>query len=333
MKTKLFALFMIVALCFTFIACKEEPATPEAPLELEVGEGCKYTTLKAAVDAVPAGKTANITIQSNETLTAQIVIANKTINLIAGDNNVVLTDGLTAATYSGGNYAALFEVYGTGKLTLSGSADEKTLTFYGAGSGASYKRRIMFNVASQAEHPDDTSAEMVINDGVVITNVYSTYTGAILRGYGKFTINGGTFTANTATVNGVVGNIYGPITINGGTFSNNTQAGASTKGGVFNMPNSEIGVLTINGGTFTGNTGGTQGCVVQAFDSAGGVYINGGTFTNNTGTGSTGAIIYVLGAGSITGGTFSGNTPCDIKHSSSCVVDAKLKLAADVEAM
>lgn len=101
------------------------------------------------------------------------------------------------------------------------------------------------------------SISIVINDSVgtaVVTGgVGYEHSGTVKGGAifvnaslgGTLTINGGTYTGNTATLGGVVHSVGTNVIINGGTYTNNT---AKSGGGIYATN------LTINGGVITGNT-------------------------------------------------------------------------------
>lgn len=115
----------------------------------------------------------------------------------------------------------------------------------------------------------------------------------------SLTINGGTFSNNSATGNG--GLIYangGTLTINGGTFTGNSTSNGN--GGAIYANNT---TTTINGGTFTSNSATGNG---NHTGGGGAIYANNGTlavtganvmFSNNTATCKTGT--YSIGGGAI----------------------------------
>ena len=120
------------------------------------------------------------------------------------------------------------------------------------------------------------------------------------------------FAGNSATNGGVVYNEGGVVTVEGGTFSGNS---ATQLGGVI-WSESQQGALQIIGGQFSQNTATNNGSVIfcnnKNADGSPGSRITGGTFTGNTVT--NGGAIANTGNLLIGGVTFSNNGTYDIWH-------------------
>jgi hypothetical protein len=130
----------------------------------------------------------------------------------------------------------------------------------------------------------------------------------------SLTVNGGTFTANTADNGGAIYDNTdgdGPE-VNDATFTAN--AALDEGGAIFTSANGDGPEVT--GGSFTGNTAGGDGGAIYDNVGAGGaledgVEVTGGTFTGNTASTGSGGAIYEDSAGNgveVNGGTFTANT-------------------------
>lgn len=125
-----------------------------------------------------------------------------------------------------------------------------------------------------------------MNDNSKITNCTSTKTGSLYGGAGVrmsnnavFTMNGNSSITNCQAYNGAAVNIYGgKFVMNGGSITNNTadQYG----GGVcIQYSSSDAGTFELNGGTITGNHA-KYGGGIYAY--SGKITSTGGTICNNT---------------------------------------------------
>jgi len=151
----------------------------------------------------------------------------------------------------------------------------------------------------------------VDSGGSLIMNNGSNNSGVDVSG--KFIMNGGTISRNTAYGSGVSIGSGGTFTMNNGTISGFTafsSYGVGSGGGVYVGASlyEGNGTFIMNGGTISGNTATVNG---------GGVYVYSGTFTMNSGIisrntaggGGGGGGVYVAEKGTFTmsGGTISGN--------------------------
>ena len=279
-----------------------------------------------------------------------------TINIISGSisNNTAVSGGAiyaksTTITISGGTFDANASTNNGGfintesdvDITVTGGELTNTNTSWNgafmisAGCSLTITGGKFNNNKNKVIYASGTGATVEVSgDDTEFSGNTSTSGGVFLIRNASLTINGGSYTNNSATsyYGGVIDTEAGAtITINGGTFSGNT---AKAYGGVINAVK-EGTVVNITGGTFTGNTGTVRAGVIFADTKAvvnisgtpkftdnkaqhGGaifaisssqVNIEGGEFTGNTVSGN-GAVIYVhtSSAVNITGGTFSGNT-------------------------
>jgi len=141
--------------------------------------------------------------------------------------------------------------------------------------------------------------------------------GGAIDNYGTLTVNGCTFTGNTATYSGgaiindeveVNGNeIQGTLTVNGCSFTGNTAISSGSEGGAICNYGT---ALTVTGSNFTGNTaaGDDAGGAIY---TAGACAVTGSTFKSNKAD--DGGAIYSAEVGilNINGCTFTSNTATD----------------------
>ena len=167
------------------------------------------------------------------------------------------------------------------KLTLGQNGIVGPLTFDGANRAASTP---MINIAA--------GGDLVMNDGIVLQNRFSSGSAGAVNSNGTFTMNGGTISGNRSTQGGgvqVSGNIF---TMNGGMITMNT---ATTQGGgVFVGP---VGEFIMTGGTIHNNEA----------PNGGGVRVNGlftmegsAVISNNTATSGGGGGVRFANGGSVT---------------------------------
>lgn len=287
----------IAIAALVLILCASCATAPNSAVTLELdGQKLPFETIEEAVAAIPAGAEGTVIVNSDVTVTTAMTISDKTVNLTNGKNPVVITD-VTGNEDVKTN--SIFTIDGTGKVTVKGTA-AGYLTLQGTGMDCIYKNRTMFNVGPQ-EGDKSTAATLVV-ENVTIQNVYSTYTGAIMRGFGNVTFTDVICQDCQCTVNGMFMCLYGVGVINGGTFQNCEVGG---NGGFIQVTNTDNVSLTVNGATFTGINGAQLGTVVNSYAKSK-VVLNDCTVTGNTCWGAGGAI-YCLGNWEINGGTFTDN--------------------------
>ena len=321
-----------------------------------------YSTYGGAINvqAIKSLTVNGAVIQNNKGRVGGAICAtgtsNKTINIISGSisNNTAVSGGAiyaksTTITISGGTFDSNASTNNGGfintesdvDITVTGGELTNTNTSWNGafvisagcsltitgGKFNNNKNKVIFVTGTGA------IAEISGDDTEFSGNISSSG-GVFLIRNASLTINGGSFTNNSATgyYGGVIDTEAGAtITINGGTFSGNT---AKAYGGVINAVK-EGTVINITGGIFTGNTGTVRAGVIFADSSAvvnisgtakfadnkaqhGGVIyatssaqinIEGGEFTGNTVSGN-GAVVYVdtNSTATITAGTFTNNT-------------------------
>ena len=209
------AFFMAVALAPVNVFAADSDV-PEGAVAKVESSGEYYDTLQEALDAA---KDIMIDVDhENQTVT---LVADTTesvdvtwVKKLGTSNNFNLTIDLAGHTIHGaGDSVMAFNVSGTG--------------------GTSYHMNVTIN---------DSSTEKT---GTVRGGVASSGGGIYFNGKSgdTLTINGGTFTENSATGSG--GAVYGlKVVVNGGTFTGNT---ASSGGAIYATD------VTVNGGVITGN--------------------------------------------------------------------------------
>jgi hypothetical protein len=189
-----------------------------------------------------------ITLKKDET------IAPKTLSYNGKNVGIILAGGAFERIVSLSADGAMFTVGSGVTLTLGGN-----VTLRGRSSNTDSLVSVSYG------------GTLVMNTGSKITgNTTSHFGGGVDVDSGKFTMNGGEISGNTADYGGGVHiyGTYGTFTMNGGEISGNT---ASPGGGVYISD----GTFTMSGGKISGNTASNWG--------GGGVYVGDGTFTMNGG--------------------------------------------------
>ena len=179
-----------------------------------------------------------LTLKDSDPSKTHYVTLNNYIATAVADTGTetTVTNGTGTVKVSGG--------YITGGTHSRGSAlwNKGTVNLYGGVFIGNTGQRGTVYTGVQ----NGVSGTTKVYDGCVITyNSVSSFGGAIHVEKGSVTVNGGTFSYNHA--NGYGGAIHGTNTINGGSFTGNS---AGTGGAI-------SGPATINGGNFTGNTSNT----------------------------------------------------------------------------
>lgn len=196
---------------------------------------------------------------------------------------------VNGGTWSGNsaNFAGAFYSQGSELVSINGVTIEGNVTAAGSGTDGG----AVYNIGDQLFITDTTFRNNTANrDGGAITNT------------GTASIGNTTFVNNTAATNaGAVLNLNGTLTIDGGSFSTNS---AMAGGAVYNT-----GALTINDATLSDNdalSGGDGGAIYN--DSAAQLEINRSTLNGNSAD-IGGAIYSVNSLGSVTvsNSTISGN--------------------------
>ncbi len=145
-----------------------------------------------------------------------------------------------------------------------------------------------------------SAGKFFMNGGTISSNT-AKYSGAVyVAGSGMFVMTGGTIESNTAESGGGAVYTTGTVNFTGGTITKNY----AVIGGVYVASN---GKFTMDGDALiTANTGSSAGAVFV--NSGSGTYftMNGGTISNNKAIGAGG--IYSAGKTDILGGTITGNT-------------------------
>jgi hypothetical protein len=145
----------------------------------------------------------------------------------------------------------------------------------------------------------------IFNDGSATVSgcTLSSNSGSGIANNGSLTVCASTLSGNSAPNGGGIFNESGPVTITGSTLSGNSAT--EDGGGVYTGP----GTLTITGSTLSGNSAGHDG---------GGIYnravliLNNSTITGNSAGYSGGGIFNPGGSLTVSGSTFSMNTPDNI---------------------
>nr|WP_255590928.1 Ig-like domain-containing protein [Methanobacterium spitsbergense] len=159
-------------------------------------------------------------------------------------------------------------------------------------------------------------------DGNILTVTDCTFTsnragfGGCIYNRGSMTVDGSTFTDNTAFgVGGAIGNDGGTVTVNNSTFTSNS---AIYNGGAI----SNYGTVTVTDSTFTTNSANSGGGSIFNNGNTSTLTVNNSTFTSNSANSGGGAINNFYGTLNVSFCRIIGNTPYDIYSSGgSCDVD------------
>ncbi len=262
MTRKLLATLLLVAMlisCFSGVTmvhaedvdltADEEVTTPETGEEEVPEEDPEPTELSGELTELPAGEYVlvdDVTMMNTINLEGAVEIDLAGYTLTAPEN---------AQAFTGSNYAS---------LTVTDSSEEGTGTIQGNGTVAAYGGFMTV--------PYRGGFYMT---GGTITGFTSTANGGVFYWGGERTIvlNDVTVTNNTAVLGGVFkgDGRLSTLTINGGTYTGNT---ASSTGSIMH---SNWVALTINGATITGNAG--KDATIYM---AGSFTMNGGSISGNT---------------------------------------------------
>jgi uncharacterized repeat protein (TIGR01451 family) len=137
---------------------------------------------------------------------------------------------------------------------------------------------------------------------LVLSNTAAGYGGGI-QGGGPTVVNGGLFQNNSSGLNGGGMSVANTIDITGTQFISNATVGSSGAGGGAAAASYTV---TVNGGYFALNRASSQrgGALWTGL----GMQLNNSTFLTNTAASGDGGAVAALGATSISGGLFRGNT-------------------------
>lgn len=198
-------------------------------------------------------------------------------------------------------------VFNLGNLTVSGCTFTANMAEYGSAifnANTLYVDNSIFNGnlgLSISSIFNDADATAQVRNSVFTDNGVDGDAGAI-ENNGDLTLNGCTFTSNSAASAGAIMNT-GTMNITGCTFTGN-NATYEVGGAILNT-----GLLTINDSTFTGNTADDDGEAGGAiFNEGGTINIKNSTFTSNTADLSGGAIYSYNGVLNIADSVFSSNS-------------------------
>ena len=231
-------------------------------------------------------------------------------NSIVTISGATLQNNKTAA--HGGAMSISGKLEATGGLITNNSTSTESghggaMIIYGSSDTSTLSNITISNNTTLGVNGNITlwyNSKVIFNEGTVIIG-NSSGRGAVYvygdatYGYGTLTINGATFSNNSATSYG--GSIYnlGTVTINNATITGNT---ATYGAGIYNNNS-----LTINNANISNNTASNNGGAIYNHTNAT-LNISGGTFTGNTASGYAGAL-YNLGTANISGtATFTNNT-------------------------
>jgi hypothetical protein len=238
-----------------------------------------HPTLEEALDSIPDGETAIVTVFAYQELPATNI----------ADRNISIIPGGASRTIQLTGQGSLFTVDTGGMLILEGASATETLTLRGVNDN---------NAALIAVN---TGGVLILNNNATITGNtriidFGSGAGVRVEYDGIFTMNGGTIAGNTAAQGGgVFVSGSGVFNMSGGTITGNItdeyDGGGVYVGGTFNMSGNAIiegntagcygggvfvryGTFNMSGGIITGNTAEHYGD---------GVYVESGTFTMSGG--------------------------------------------------
>lgn len=265
--------------------------------------GKEYATLADAIAEAPTDGTGTVIEILDD------IVLSSPVQVTDG-RNIVLTDDGTAHTISRdftsstNNQNMMFYIKPNSAMTLKGT-ENGGLTIQGMGEDNT-ENASAYRLVVRVGDSKDTTAKLIIEDGVTITGNYSEQSGGVALVYGTVEMNGGTITGNKTTKNGGVFQMASgsSVIINGGSITNNTAGGT---GGVFQI--SANAALTVNGGEISGNNSGGAGGAIQVAAN-GSLTINGGTISgNHSGAEMNGGAIQLANNATMvmTGGSITGN--------------------------
>lgn len=254
-----------------------------------------YNTLQDAVNAVESGLAESTVIE---------VLANVTlsepITLLEGQK-VVLRNSTGAEvklTRDAVSVESMFEVVANSSLTIDGTS---AIVLDGGYVTTDTSTTIVKSLVQNAGTLSLGANVTVQNANTKATSDPGTakneYKGGALYNTGTATLSAN-FTGNKGWNGGAIYGNGGTITIEGGTYSYNT---ANYNGGVIAGSSSVI----VETGTFQNNTATAGGGV---FYLGANLQIQGGTFTENKAEGASGGVIYCNKTITITGGSFYKNS-------------------------
>jgi CSLREA domain-containing protein len=206
---------------------------------------------------------------------------------------LIIDGGNANITISGGDATGVFQVLGSGNLTLNklrvanGSPTEDS----GAGGGAINQGTLKVNNSTFSNNTAGFQGGAIDNSGTLKVN-NSTFsnnsTGPGLAGQG-----GG----------GVFNNLGAQLSVTNSTLSGNSSATAG--GGIFNSNSGNSVEMTVTNSTFANNTDAFSGAGVA---NNGILKVTNSTFSGNSSDSGAGGINQQNGALTLTSSTFSGNS-------------------------
>ena len=286
-------------------------------------EDAMFTVASGAALTIEGDESNTITLDGNKTaITATNSMIANAGTFTLGTNATLTNGGAESLNYGGA-------LRNTGKATLQGTISGHTaanggaIYNYGAGEitydGGTYTSNT--SIGRGGVMYGTGTSNTIVTDGAFSQNVaQGQYGGGAfgIAGNASLTVNGGTFTGNSANNASYTGtSAYGggaiesngDLTINGGTFESNT----AYNGGAIYLDSSCEATITagVFGSEDKGNIAENSGGVIYLKKNGAKVTIEGGTFAYNEAAGTTGGGA-IAGAAlttvDIQGGTFSNNS-------------------------
>jgi TolB-like protein len=278
----------------------EEPAKARALRNSRVSSGSDFMRVAAEINALSIPGTYRITL-TNSVAAGPVIFSSGTV-----EKTIVIRGNTALRTVTNTGTGNLFTV-GSGNtlalernIKLDGNNREHHVVLINEGGTLVMKAGSHLEGAKAIGVYVNNGGRFTMENGTISGNTAQTGSGVYINN-GMFTMSGGSVTGNVAQHGGGVAVFGGRFTMEGGTISGNTAG--NTGGGVYA---GEGSTFTVSGGTINGNTA----------VAGGGVYATKGTFTMSGGTisGNTvnrgGGGVYA-GEGStftMSGGTINRNT-------------------------
>jgi len=255
-----------------------------------VGEDSPYASLADAIEAANALDSATIVLKANVTVDAtQTITGNVTITDDRNARTITRGTECTAQMFDVQEGASL-TIVGTGAGTITADGNKVTATasmINNAGTFTLGANASLTNATYPGSSSNNTKGGALYNTGTAIlagtmSGNEAFYGGALYNASGTVSITGGTYKENSAGRGGVlfIETSAQPMTIEGATFSDNTASisGSTGYGGCVYVADASTTQLTVKDAVFRDNTGVGGAVCLYGYSS---LKVTGGTYDNN----------------------------------------------------